>query len=77
MKVDESKLVYYFRIEMKRFSFMSLRFHNILFNSLWSSNLISIMLHQRTSSAANLRLEGSRRRAVRNLKAKVRALIPS
>jgi|688.fasta_scaffold903825_1 hypothetical protein len=34
------------------------------------------MLHQRTSSAINLRMESSRRHAIRNLKAKVRSLLP-
>lgn len=34
------------------------------------------MLHERTSSAINLRMESGRRHAIRNLKAKVRALLP-
>jgi hypothetical protein len=34
------------------------------------------MLHQRTSSANNLRIESSRRHAIRNLRAKVRSLLP-
>lgn len=34
------------------------------------------MLHERTSSAINLRMENSRRHTIRNLKAKVRSLLP-
>jgi hypothetical protein len=35
------------------------------------------MLHERTSSAINLRMESSRRHSIRNLKAKVRAMLPA
>jgi hypothetical protein len=35
------------------------------------------MLHARTSSAINLRMESGRRHAIRNLKAKVRSLLPA
>jgi len=34
------------------------------------------MLHQKTSSANNLRIESSRRHDIRNLRAKVRSLLP-
>lgn len=34
------------------------------------------MLHERTTSAVNLRMESSRRHSIRNLKAKVRAMLP-
>ena len=38
--------------------------------------IFSIMLNEKTTSANNLRIESSRRHHIRNLRAKVRSMLP-